>query len=70
MNGDKNFEIRFNDFICNKGDILILKEWNPKIKKYTGRIIEKEVKIVSRLNNLNFWSKEDIDKYGYQVIGF
>jgi ASC-1-like (ASCH) protein len=38
--GKKKFELRVNDFEINEGDTLILEEWDPKIKEYTGRQIE------------------------------
>ena len=41
--GNKTFEIRKNDRDFKKGDMLILKEWNPKTENYTGREIEKNV---------------------------
>jgi ASC-1-like (ASCH) protein len=44
--GDKSFEIRLADWKCKAGDTLILKEWDPKTKKYTGREIEKKVTYV------------------------
>lgn len=70
IDGDKTFELRLADFDCNKGDILILKEWDPKTKKYSGRQIEKKVTYVIKTKKVNFWPKEDIEKYGFQVIGF
>ncbi|MFH1407802.1 MAG: DUF3850 domain-containing protein [Patescibacteria group bacterium] len=65
----KNYELRLADWKCNKGDTLILKEWNPKTKNYTGREITKKVKYVAKfkIDNL-FWPKEDIEKYGFQII--
>lgn len=68
--GKKKFELRLADFECKEGDILILEEWNPENKKYTGRKIEKKVGYVIRTKDEKFWKKEDIDKYGFQVIGF
>jgi ribosomal protein S17 len=70
INKKKNFELRLADFNCKEGDILILQEWDPKTKEYTGRIIEKEVKYVLKTKGIKFWSKKDIDKYGFQVISF
>ena len=35
----KNVELRLADFNIKKGDILILEEWDPKKKEYTGRSI-------------------------------
>ncbi len=33
--GKKNVELRLADFKIKAGDILVLKEWNPKKKTYT-----------------------------------
>lgn len=66
----KNFELRLADFNCNEEDVLVLKEWNPKNKKFTGRIIEKKVKYVLKTKDVKFWPKEEIDKYGFQIISF
>ncbi len=70
IDGDKTFELRLADFKCSPGDILILREWDPKTKKYTGRIIEKKVTYVIKTKNIKFWSDEDIKRYGFQIIGF
>ncbi len=37
LSGEKTFELRKDDRAFRAGDVLILKEWNPKTKKYTGR---------------------------------
>ena len=68
--GDKTFELRLADFSCNKGDTLILHEWDPKTKLYTGRKMEKKVTYVIKTKDEKFWSPEDIDKYGFQIISF
>ncbi len=70
LDGKKTFEIRLADWGCKEGDILILREWDPKTKKYTGRKIEKKVTYVLKTKDMNFWPKEDVEKYGYQVISF
>lgn len=69
LDGDKNYEVRLADFECRSGDILYLKEWDPFTRTYTGRTIEKTVTFVVKTKDLNFLSKEDIEKYGYQVLG-
>ncbi|VVB75579.1 Uncharacterised protein [uncultured archaeon] len=70
FDGDKNFEIRLNDFEAKHGDILLLREWDPKTKEYTGRELKKEVTYVARIKHMeNFFKKEEIEKYGFQVIG-
>lgn len=69
--GEKTFDVRLNDFKCKKGDTLILREWDPKTKKYTGKSLEKKVGFVLKTKDIEkFWSKEEIKKYGFQVIGF
>lgn len=71
LNGKKTFELRLNDFEINEGDILVLKEWDPKIKDYTGRELEKVVGYVGKwkIDELTkFWPREDINNKGIQVI--
>ncbi|MEM4366787.1 MAG: DUF3850 domain-containing protein [Candidatus Anstonellales archaeon] len=70
VSGEKTCEVRLADFECKPGDILVLKEWDPKSKKYTGRSIAKKVTHVARTKDMKFWAQEDIDKYGYQIISF
>ena len=45
--GKKRFELRLADFDIKEGDVLVLEEWNPKTKEYTGRKIEKKVDMFS-----------------------
>ena len=70
LSGEKTFELRLADFECNPGDTLILREWNPTTKQYTGRVLEKKVTYVSKTKNQKFWPQEDVEKYGFQVIAF
>ena len=37
--GKKRFDLRVADFDIEEGDTLVLEEWNPKTKEYTGRKI-------------------------------
>lgn len=70
LNGNKKFELRLADFECNPGDILLLKEWDPKTQKYTGKRIEKEVTYVLKTKDVKFWREKEIEKYGLQIISF
>jgi len=70
LDGKKHYELRLADFECNPGDVLILREWDPKTKQYTGRAMEKEVTYVGKTKNIKLWSKEGIEKYGFQIISF
>ena len=66
--GVKNFDLRIADFDIKAGDTLVLKEWDPKTKDYTGREITKEVTFVLKTKGAEFWKPEDIEKYGFQAI--
>jgi hypothetical protein len=68
LSGEKTFELRLADWDCAPGDTLILKEWDPKTKNYTGRVLEKQVTYVLKTKDLKLFSDEDIKKYGWQVI--
>jgi ASC-1-like (ASCH) protein len=70
LEGKKNYELRLADWECNEGDILILKEWDPETGEFTGRVLEKEVTYVGKTKGINFWSKEDVEKFGFQIISF
>jgi len=56
------------DFDIEEGDILVLEEWNPQIKEYTGRKIEKKVDYILKLQLDDFGQKEEIEKNGLVMI--
>lgn len=64
----KKFEIRVADFKIKEGDILILEEWNPKTKKYTGRKLRKKVKYLLKFKLDDFNQEELIKKRGLYII--
>ena len=68
--GKKKFELRLADCKVKKGDVLILEEWNPKTKKYTGRKSTKKVKYVLKFKLNDFSQKKKIEKKGLYVIQF
>lgn len=69
LSGEKTFDYRLADFECKPGDTLVLEEWDPDTKEYTGRKIEKKVGYVAHLRDLDFGvSKKDSEKYGFQII--
>lgn len=70
VDGIKKYELRLADFDAKEGDVLVLKEWDPKTKEYTGREITKNVTYVLKTKEVTFWSQEEIDKYGFQIISF
>ena len=52
INGEKTFEFRKNDREFNEGEILSLKEWNPKLESYTG--LHTEMKVIFILYGPSF----------------
>lgn len=70
LDGEKKYELRLADFDCHSGDVLLLKEWDNKTEKYTGREIEKEVTFILKTKDVKFWTEEEIDKHGFQIISF
>jgi ribosomal protein S17 len=70
IDGVKTYELRLADFECGDGDVLVLREWDPKTKEYTGRVVEKTITYVLKTKDQTFWSKEDVEKYGLQIIAF
>jgi hypothetical protein len=66
--GKKRFDLRLNDFEANEGDILILEEYDPEKKEYTGRKIEKSIDYVLKFKLDDFGQKEKIESEGLMVI--
>ena len=66
--GEKRFELRLADWECKPGDTLVLREWNPKTGEYTGRVLEKKVTYIVKTKELKFFSQEEVEKYGWQVM--
>jgi ASC-1-like (ASCH) protein len=69
QSGKKKFELRLNDFEAHEGDVLLLREWNPKTKAYTGRIVEKKITHIGKfkIDGL-FWPESEIKDKGLQII--
>jgi hypothetical protein len=55
--GDKTFELRKNDRDFESGDVLVLQEWSPESKEYTGR---ETTKMVGYLLQGEFGLPDDI----------
>jgi len=68
--GKKKFELRLANFDIKEGDILVLEEWNPETKQYTGRTIEKKVNYILKFNLDDFGQKEEVEKKGLYVVQF
>lgn len=68
LSGRKKFDMRLANRKCQEGDILVLKEWDPKTREYTGRVIEKKVTYVLKFKPGDFWNKNEFENFGVQVM--
>ena len=70
LDGKKNADVRLADFEINENDTLVLEEYNPETKTYTGRTIKKKIKNLNKVRLMDFSKPEEIEKYGHWVIEF
>ncbi|EKE13470.1 MAG: hypothetical protein ACD_13C00015G0035 [uncultured bacterium] len=70
LSGEKTFDARLVNFECKPGDTLVLEEYDPARRKYTGRKIEKEISFVLDTKKQKYWSQSDIKNVGLQIIAF
>ncbi|MCX6761210.1 MAG: DUF3850 domain-containing protein [Candidatus Nealsonbacteria bacterium] len=68
--GKKRFDLRVADFKIKEGDTLILEEYDPKKKKYTGRIMKRKAKCVFKFKVNDFGQEKEIRKNGLYIIQF
>lgn len=68
--GKKKFEWRVADFKIKTGDKMVLEEWNPKTKKYTGKKSIKKVSFVRKLKLNEYGQEKLIEKKGFYIIQF
>jgi len=70
VSGKKKFELRLADFEVNEGDVLVLEEWDKDTKECVGRKIEVVATYIIKTKGQTFWSAEEVEKYGFQIIQF
>jgi len=70
LSGKKKLELRLADFDIHEGDTLVLEEWDKDKKEYTGRTVEVIATYILKTKGQTFWSAEDVEKYGFQIIQF
>lgn len=68
LSGEKKFELRLADDEYSVGDIIVLKEIGKRNRQLTGRELRKKITFVLKTKDLEFWSKEDIDKHGFIIL--
>ena len=68
VSGKKRFELRVADFAVAEGDTLVLEEWDPQTKSYTGRSVEKKVDYILKFDLDKHGQKDKIIEKGLYVI--
>ena len=68
LSGVKTYDLRLADWKIESGDTIVFREWNPDTEQYTGRQMERKVGYVGKTKDWEVWPKEDIEKYGFQII--
>ena len=69
--GKKKYDFRLDDFEVGKGDTLVLEEWDPKTKNYTGRKVEKKITYVGKFKvNELYWPESEVREKGLQIMSF
>ncbi len=66
--GKKNFDVRLGDEAYAAGDILVLREWDPEKKTYTGRSLEKKIKYVAKTKQMPYWTEEQTVANGFVIM--
>lgn len=70
VSGERTFELRLADFDLKDGDVMVMEEYNPETKEYTGRSTSFKCARVehSAGNPLQFYKVEDVEKNGFWII--
>ena len=61
--GKKKFELRLNDFDIKEGDTLILEEWDPETKKYTGDSLRLTITHVLKTNEMPYFTQDQVEQH-------
>jgi len=69
LEGRRRFDIRLADFNIKEGDVLVLEEFDPTKNEFTGRVIKKTVKFITKFNPLEYHDIDEIKKYGFYGVG-
>ncbi len=69
LSGKKKYDLRINDFEIKEGDTLILEEWDPETKEYTGRKTEKKVTYVGKFKfDDSILPEKEMREKGIQIM--
>lgn len=64
----KKHDYRLGTLRAKVGDVLLLREWDPRTKEYTGRKLRRTVTYVSRTRGQKFWPKKLVERHGFIIL--
>ncbi|OHB17946.1 MAG: hypothetical protein A2749_02960 [Parcubacteria group bacterium RIFCSPHIGHO2_01_FULL_45_26] len=68
FNGARRLDLRLADFKVKQGDTFVLREWDPKTRKYSGRELKKKIREVLMVKTEPFYDRKISEHYGLQVL--
>lgn len=68
--GKKRFDYRLGNLRIAVDDTLVLREWDPKMGRYTGRKLRRRVTFVARTKAQKFWPKKLVERHGFIILSF
>lgn len=70
VSGERTLELRLADFNLESGDTIMMEEYDPETKQYTGRQAQFRCQKVERSaqNPLQFYDVESVKKHGFWII--
>lgn len=68
VRGDKPFEVRFNDRSFKEGDFVILCEWLPDYRDFTGRRAEGIITYITAMGMAEGWVVFALENINIKVI--
>jgi len=71
VSGAKRYEVRSNDRSFDLDDVLVLREWNPESKEYTGQLCKARVIHIMRSTDtpVGFLLSPNVCVMGIEVFG-
>jgi hypothetical protein len=68
ITGNKTYEYRLADFDVAPGDILVMREWDPKTGEYTGRVAEAKIGHIGKVSARRWDKPEDERLYPHYIL--
>lgn len=68
LSGGRRLNLRLADFKVKAGDTLVLREWDRRTRKYTGRELKRKVGEVLPVRPDPYYDPKIAEHYGFNVL--